>query len=98
MRPGGAFPVSPWHVVPMHSQLSMLSDSAGTLQPGSLVNAKIVKILDDGLVLSFLTYFSGTVNSFHIPQVSIFLLGRLWQCLSAFVPSFLLQDSLMPSL
>lgn len=37
--------------------------------PGALVSAKIEKVLSDGLSLSFLTFFSGTADQFHLAQV-----------------------------
>ena len=43
---------------------------AASLLPGSLVNARVRHILRDGLQLSFLTYFSGTVDIFHLAQVT----------------------------
>lgn len=42
---------------------------AGSLLPGSLVNARVRNVLSDGLLLSFLTYFNGTIDSFHLAQV-----------------------------
>lgn len=42
---------------------------AGSLLPGSLVNARVRNILSDGLLVSFLTYFNGTIDSFHLAQV-----------------------------
>lgn len=40
----------------------------GSLLPGYLVNAKVGKILSDGIVVSFLTFFNGTVDPFHLGQ------------------------------
>lgn len=37
-----------------------------SLVPGALVNAKTVKILDDGLEMLFLDFFRGTVDPFHL--------------------------------
>lgn len=37
--------------------------------PGALVTAKIEKILSDGLSLSFLSFFTGTVDQFHLAEV-----------------------------
>ena len=34
------------------------------LQPGQLLNCKVKAVMQDGLLLSFLTYFTGTVNAF----------------------------------
>jgi len=34
------------------------------------VNAKVRHVLSDGLLVSFLTYFNGTVDPFHISMVS----------------------------
>eukprot|EP00889_Picochlorum_renovo_P001993 jgi/Picre1/29023/NNA_004417.t1 len=42
--------------------------SIGSLLPGYLVNAKVGKILSDGIVVSFLTFFNGTVDPFHLGQ------------------------------
>ena len=41
----------------------------GSLLPGALVNVKVGKILADGLVISFLTYFHGTIDLFHLSKV-----------------------------
>ena len=49
---------------------SFLMCCAASLLPGSLVNARVRHILGDGLQLSFLTYFSGTVDIFHLAQVT----------------------------
>lgn len=43
--------------------------ASGSLLPGALVNIKVGKILTDGLVVSFLTYFHGTIDLFHISKV-----------------------------
>ncbi len=37
--------------------------------PGALVEAHIQHVVSDGLVLSFLTFFTGTVDQFHLAQV-----------------------------
>lgn len=37
-----------------------------SLTPGSLVNVKIRKVLSDGLLVSFLTFFTGTIDPFHL--------------------------------
>lgn len=42
---------------------------AGGLLPGVLVNARVKAVLSDGLQVSFLTYFTGTVDPFHLGQV-----------------------------
>lgn len=44
--------------------------TAGSLLPGMLVNAKVRNILSDGLLVSFLTYFTGTIDPFHLIAVS----------------------------
>jgi hypothetical protein len=41
---------------------------AGGLLPGTLVNARVKAVLSDGLQVSFLTYFTGTVDPFHLGQ------------------------------
>ena len=38
--------------------------------PGALVNAQVQSVLAGGLVLSFLTFFTGTVDQYHLAQVS----------------------------
>ncbi|KAL0048743.1 hypothetical protein WJX82_009925 [Trebouxia sp. C0006] len=43
--------------------------SIGALMPGALVEAHIQHVVSDGLVLSFLTFFTGTVDQFHLAQV-----------------------------
>lgn len=43
--------------------------SIGSLLPGMLVNARVRNVLADGLLVSFLTYFNGTVDCFHLSQV-----------------------------
>ncbi len=42
---------------------------AGGLLPGALVNARVKAVLSDGLLVTFLTYFTGTVDPFHLGQV-----------------------------
>ena len=37
-----------------------------TILPGMLVKARVKSVLDDGISVSFLTYFSGTIDCFHI--------------------------------
>ncbi len=34
-----------------------------------LVNAKVRHVLSDGLLVSFLTFFNGTIDCFHVHQV-----------------------------
>ncbi|KAH7441212.1 hypothetical protein KP509_03G029000 [Ceratopteris richardii] len=46
------------------------------LVPGALVNARVQSVLKNGLLLSFLTYFTGTVNMFHLDDP---LPGSDWQ-------------------
>ena len=41
----------------------------GSLLPGMLVNAKVRHVLSDGLLVSFLTFFNGTIDCFHLSQV-----------------------------
>jgi rRNA biogenesis protein RRP5 len=41
-----------------------------SLQPGDLVAARVRSILSDGLLVSFLTFFSGTIDPFHIASHS----------------------------
>lgn len=43
---------------------------AGALMPGAFVAAKVEKVLSDGLSLSFLSFFSGTVDQFHLAEVT----------------------------
>ncbi|KAJ3286606.1 hypothetical protein HK104_008958, partial [Borealophlyctis nickersoniae] len=43
-----------------------LAPTLETLRAGSLVNAKVKDVLDNGLVLSFLGIFEGTVDWFHV--------------------------------
>lgn len=38
----------------------------GSLVPGALVTARVRHVLSDGLLLSFLTFFTGTVDPFHL--------------------------------
>ena len=42
----------------------------GTLLPGALVNVRVRNVLSDGLLVSFLTFFSGTIDPFHIPPTT----------------------------
>ncbi len=39
-----------------------------SLTPGSLVNVKVQNILSDGLLVSFLTFFTGTIDPFHLDK------------------------------
>lgn len=43
----------------------------GSLLPGMLVNVKVRNVLSDGLLVSFLTFFNGTIDCFHLTQVPI---------------------------
>lgn len=49
---------------------NMIKDYGGLsvdlLVPGTMVNARVQAILHNGLLLSFLTYFTGTVDIFHL--------------------------------
>lgn len=47
----------------------------GSLLPGSLVAARVRSVLSDGLLVSFLTFFSGTIDPFHISTAP----GKDWQ-------------------
>ncbi|KAG2446158.1 hypothetical protein HXX76_000753 [Chlamydomonas incerta] len=40
------------------------------LLPGALLNIKVRKVLSNGLLVSFLTFFHGTVDSYHLPAAS----------------------------
>ncbi|KAL6997499.1 hypothetical protein U1Q18_007623 [Sarracenia purpurea var. burkii] len=40
--------------------------SIDVLIPGMMVNARVQSILENGIMLSFLTYFTGTVDLFHL--------------------------------
>ena len=51
----------------MHAHVLVLS--SGALMPGALVDAEVQHVVSDGLVLSFLTFFTGTVDHFHLAQV-----------------------------
>lgn len=42
----------------------------GALMPGALVNIHVRKVLSDGLVVSFMTFFNGTIDLVHIPRPS----------------------------
>ncbi|CAM6099604.1 unnamed protein product [Calypogeia fissa] len=59
---------------------SMIRDQQGLtmelLLPGSSVNAHVRAVLRNGLLLSFLTYFTGTVDMFHLDSA---LLGSKWR-------------------
>ena len=37
-----------------------------TILPGMLVKARVKSVLEDGISVSFMTYFSGTIDCFHI--------------------------------
>ncbi|XP_022743667.1 rRNA biogenesis protein RRP5 isoform X2 [Durio zibethinus] len=43
--------------------------SLDLLVPGMLVNASVRSILENGIMLSFLTYFTGTVDMFHLQNI-----------------------------
>ncbi|KAL2998416.1 hypothetical protein AAZX31_09G097500 [Glycine max] len=43
--------------------------SIDLLVPGMLVNACVKSILENGVMLSFLTYFTGTVDLFHLQNI-----------------------------
>ncbi|KAK9832620.1 hypothetical protein WJX81_004603 [Elliptochloris bilobata] len=43
----------------------------GALMPGMLVNAKVRHVLSDGLLVSFLTFFNGTIDCFHLHQSAL---------------------------
>ena len=45
-----------------------------------LVNAKVRNVLSDGLLVSFLTFFNGTIDCFHLSQVLsfCFLHSHIW--------------------
>ena len=40
------------------------------------MNARVRNVLSDGLLLSFLTYFNGTIDSFHLAQVRPLITGN----------------------
>ncbi|KMZ73413.1 hypothetical protein ZOSMA_14G01810 [Zostera marina] len=43
--------------------------SVDALVPGMMVNARVHAILENGIMLSFLTYFTGTVDIFHMQSI-----------------------------
>ncbi|XP_057422928.1 rRNA biogenesis protein RRP5 [Lotus japonicus] len=43
--------------------------SIDLLVPGMMVNARVKSILENGVMLSFLTYFTGTVDLFHLQDI-----------------------------
>lgn len=49
------------------------------LVPGMLVSATVQSVLSDGLVLSFLTFFSGTVDSYHLQEPGA-LKAKVYRC------------------
>ena len=49
----------------------------GSLLPGMLVSAKVRNVLSDGLLVSFLTFFNGTIDCFHLSQVLLLLFPLL---------------------
>ncbi|KAK4767494.1 hypothetical protein SAY86_015244 [Trapa natans] len=44
--------------------------SMDLLVPGMLVNARVQSTLENGIMLSFLTYFTGTVDLFHLQNMA----------------------------
>lgn len=44
--------------------------SLESLLPGMMVTGKVQKVLDNGLLVSFLTYFHGTINQYHVAHSS----------------------------
>ncbi|EFJ44854.1 rRNA processing protein Rrp5/programmed cell death protein 11 [Volvox carteri f. nagariensis] len=42
----------------------------GAVLPGALLNVKVRKVLSNGLLVSFLTFFHGTVDLYHLPAAS----------------------------
>ncbi|XP_059646446.1 rRNA biogenesis protein RRP5 [Cornus florida] len=64
-------------VVYLNSDLDMVSKCVTTdlkgisldlLVPGMMVNACVQSILENGIMISFLTYFTGTVDIFHLQK------------------------------
>ena len=53
-------------LLPPHTLLPGPPSRAGSLVPGALVAARVRAVLSDGLLCSFLTFFSGTVDPFHL--------------------------------
>ncbi|KAJ8754493.1 hypothetical protein K2173_005654 [Erythroxylum novogranatense] len=43
--------------------------SIDLLSPGMMVNARVNSTLENGIMLSFLTYFTGTVDLFHLQNI-----------------------------
>ncbi|KAG2498018.1 hypothetical protein HYH03_004276 [Edaphochlamys debaryana] len=41
-----------------------------SLMPGSLINVKVRKVLSNGILVSFLTFFQGTIDLYHLPAAS----------------------------
>ncbi|KAI4332058.1 hypothetical protein L6164_016997 [Bauhinia variegata] len=65
-------------VVYMSSDLDSVSKSVtkdlkgisiDLLVPGMMVNARLKSVLENGVMLSFLTYFTGTVDLFHLQNI-----------------------------
>ena len=53
----------------------------GSLLPGMLANVKVRNVLSDGLLVSFLTFFNGTIDCFHLTQVQSHSLSlQFMQC------------------
>ncbi|XP_042394409.1 rRNA biogenesis protein RRP5-like [Zingiber officinale] len=53
-------------VVAKHVVKDLKGLSIDLLVPGMMVNARVTSVLDNGIMLSFLTYFTGTVDMFHL--------------------------------
>ncbi|GFR41334.1 hypothetical protein Agub_g2019, partial [Astrephomene gubernaculifera] len=41
-----------------------------SLLPGALLNVKVRKVLSNGLLVSFFTFFHGTIDSYHLPPAA----------------------------
>ena len=46
-----------------------------SLRPGAMVNARVAAVMKDGLSVTFLTFFSGTIDRFHLSKA---LVGDDW--------------------
>jgi rRNA biogenesis protein RRP5 len=46
-----------------------------SLRPGAMVNARVAAVMKDGLSVSFLTFFSGTIDRLHLSKI---LVGDDW--------------------
>ena len=65
----------------LHGKTPALLDLAvlaGSMMPGSLVNARIRNVLSDGLLVSFLTYFNGSIDRFHLNHVGSNFIHICW--------------------